>query len=126
MNRFFFSVFLATVLCVGAADPGIPNFRSVEIDSQLEIGYGVAVADMNGDGNPDIVLADKNQFAWYQNPSWKKHIMVENLTERDHVCIDARDIDGDGKAEVAVGAQWNPGETSDESTASNRKRRRSF
>ena len=87
---------MATVLCVGAADPGIPNFRSVEIDSQLEIGYGVAVADMNGDGNPDIVLADKNQFAWYQNPSWKKHIMVENLTERDHVCIDARDIDGDG------------------------------
>jgi hypothetical protein len=115
VNKFFFSVFLATVLCVGAADPGIPNSRSVEIDSQLEIGYGVAVADMNGDGNPDIVLADKNQFAWYQNPSWKKHIMVENLTERDHVCIDARDIDGDGKAEVAVGAQWNPGETSDES-----------
>jgi hypothetical protein len=33
------------------------------------------------------------------------------LTERDHVCIAARDLDGDGKAEVAVGAQWNPGDT---------------
>ncbi len=39
--------------------------------------------------------------------------MVDNLTESDNVCIAARDIDGDGKVEVAVGAQWNPGETSD-------------
>lgn len=86
----------------------------VEIDSELEIGYGVVLADMDGDGLQDIVLADKKQFAWYQNPSWEKHIMVENLTERDNVSIAARDLDGDGKAEIAVGAQWNPGETSDE------------
>ncbi len=86
----------------------------VEIDSALEIGYGVVLADINGDGAQDIVLADKKKFAWYENPSWKKHIMVENLTDRDNVCIAARDLDGDGKAEVAVGAQWNPGETSDE------------
>jgi hypothetical protein len=39
--------------------------------------------------------------------------MAENLTERDNVCIAARDIDGDGKVEVAVGANWNPGETND-------------
>ena len=32
---------------------------------------------------------------------------------RDNVCIAARDIDGDGKVEVAVGTNWNPGETSD-------------
>src|SRR5690606_7620000 len=44
---------------------------------------------------------------------WQKFVMVENLTEHDNVCIAARDIDGDGKVEVAVGAQWNPGETSD-------------
>tara|TARA_R110000868_G_scaffold355182_2_gene616526 strand:- start:20417 stop:21364 length:948 start_codon:yes stop_codon:yes gene_type:complete len=38
-------------------------------------------------------------------------VIAENLTERDNVCIAARDIDGDGKVEVAVGAQWNPGDT---------------
>lgn len=106
-------VFSLVVSVIAAS--GIPDFRTVEIDDKLEIGYGVVLADMNGDAKPDIVLADKNQFAWYENPSWEKHIMIENLTDRDHVCIDARDIDGDGKAEVAVGAQWNPGETSDES-----------
>jgi hypothetical protein len=39
--------------------------------------------------------------------------MVDNLTKSDNVCLAARDIDGDGKVEVAVGAQWNPGETTD-------------
>jgi hypothetical protein len=39
--------------------------------------------------------------------------MVRNVTERDNVCIAARDLDGDGRVEVAIGANWNPGETSD-------------
>ncbi len=115
MNKWFVCLI---VLCSGvldAANHQFPKFRTVELDSNLQIGYGVVLADINGDERLDIVLADKKQFAWYQNPTWDKHIMVENLTDRDHVCIDARDIDGDGKAEVAVGAQWNPGETSDES-----------
>jgi hypothetical protein len=69
------------------------------------------VEDVNGDGLPDILLADKNQFAWYENPTWSKHIITEALTDRDHVCIAARDIDGDGKCEIAVGAEWNPADT---------------
>ena len=95
-----------------AAD--LPKFRHVTIDDQVKIGYGTAIADMNGDKKPDIILCDAHNIAWYKNPSWKKHIIVENLTTpRDHVCIAVRDIDGDGKAEIAAGAQWNPGETSD-------------
>ena len=95
-----------------AAD--LPKFRHVTIDDQVKIGYGTAVADINGDKKPDIILCDARNIAWYENPSWKKHIIVENLTTpRDHVCIAVRDIDGDGKAEIAAGAQWNPGETSD-------------
>ena len=94
-----------------AAD--LPKFRHVTIDDQVKIGYGTAIADINGDKKPDIILCDARNIAWYENPSWKKHIIVENLTPRDHVCIAVRDIDGDGKAEIAAGAQWNPGETSD-------------
>ncbi|HYF36055.1 MAG TPA: FG-GAP and VCBS repeat-containing protein, partial [Prosthecobacter sp.] len=88
-----------------------PNFKAEEIDSSVGIGYGLALADVDGDGKTDILLADKDIIAWYQNPSWKKHVIAEKLTEKDHVCIAARDIDGDGKAEIAVGAQWNPGDT---------------
>lgn len=88
-----------------------PKFRAQEIDATIQIGYGLAIADVDGDGKRDIVLADKRQIVWYQNPSWRKHVIAENLTQHDHVCVAAQDIDGDGKAEIAVGAGWNPGDT---------------
>ncbi len=93
---------------VGAAEP---KFRQQDIDVEVGIGYGLQLADMNGDGKTDVVLVDKDKVAWYENPSWKKHQVSGHLTQRDHVCVTARDIDGDGKADLAVGAQWNPGDT---------------
>lgn len=88
-----------------------PKFRAQTIDATIQIGYGLAIADVQGDGKPDILLADKTQIVWYENPAWQKHVIAENLTEKDNVCIAARDIDGDGKCEIAVGAQWDPSDT---------------
>ena len=96
---------------VAAAELTPPHFRAVNIDTQIEIGYGVTVADIDGDHKPDILLADKKQIVWYRNPGWEKFVLAENLTPLDDVCVAAADIDGDGKAEVAVGAQWNPSDT---------------
>jgi hypothetical protein len=104
------SIFLSLAF-MNSIDP--PKFEEQTIDDQVEIGYGLAIGDVDGDGKPDILLADKKQFVWYRNGDWQRFVMVDNLTESDNVCIAARDIDGDGKVEVAVGAQWNPGETSD-------------
>ncbi len=106
-----FASFITATNLAFAAEPPVPRFRTVEIDAKIEIGYGVAVADVNGDGKPDIVLADKKQIVWYENPAWQKHVIAENLTELDNVCIAVQDIDGDGKAEIAVGAGWNPNDT---------------
>jgi len=89
------------------------NFKEQVIDNNISIGYGIALGDVDGDKKPDILLADKKQFVWYRNGDWKKFVMIENLTGHDNVCITAKDINGDGKVEVAVGAQWNPGETRD-------------
>jgi hypothetical protein len=85
-----------------------PKFRAQTIDDKIQIGYGIAAADVDGDGKPDILLADKKQFAWYRNPTWEKFIIAENLTKRDNVCLAAQDIDGDDKCELAVGADWDP------------------
>jgi len=90
-----------------------PKFEPQVVDDNVAIGYGLATGDVDGDGKPDVLLADKKQFVWYRNGDWKRFVMVENLTESDNVCIAARDIDNDGKVEVAVGAQWNPSETTD-------------
>ena len=82
------------------------KWKPVDIDS-IEIGYGLQITDVNGDSKPDIVLADKSTVQWYENPSWTKHVIARDLTERDNVCVTARDIDGDGRCEIAVGGQWN-------------------
>ena len=115
---------LVLVLALAAtavhAAPPEPKFRAVTIDDKIQIGYGLAIADVDGDGKPDILLADKKQFVWYRNPgaeksgdpaAWTKYVIAENLTEHDNVCLAAEDIDGDGKCELAVGAEWNPGDT---------------
>lgn len=91
----------------------VARFESEVIDDAVEIGYGLAIGDVDGDGKDDILLADKREFRWYRNPDWKPFVLAKNLTLRDNVCIAADDIDGDGKVEIAVGAQWNPGETND-------------
>lgn len=102
---------LASFLTAAAVQAQTPNFKEQQIDDAVGIGYGLAVADVNGDGRTDILLADSNVIVWYENPTWKKHVIAEKLTEKDHVCIAARDINGDGKCEIAVGAEWNPGDT---------------
>lgn len=91
-----------------SATAPIPEFKwRVEEIGQIQIGYGLKLTDVNGDGKTDIVLADKKTVQWYENPNWTKHVIARDLTERDNVCIAARDIDGDGKCEIAVGGQWN-------------------
>jgi len=102
---------LLTLLTVTAAAAD-PVFQATVVDDKISIGYGLAIGDVDGDKKPDILLADAKEIVWYQNPGWKKTVIARSLTARDHVCIAARDVNGDGKVEIAVGAQWNPGETS--------------
>jgi hypothetical protein len=109
----FLCLLTATAHCLFGQNKQ-PVFEAQTIDANISIGYGLALGDVDGDGKPDILLADKKQFVWYRNGDWKRFVMVDSLTSFDNVCIAARDIDGDGKVEIAVGAQWNPGETSND------------
>jgi len=112
MKKLFYAfTFLITSPLV--AQVSTPNFKIQVVDNQIGIGYGLAIGDVDGDKRKDILLADQKEIVWYRNGDWKRFVMAANLTPKDNVCIAARDIDGDGKVEVAVGAMWNPSETKD-------------
>ncbi|MBC7923096.1 MAG: VCBS repeat-containing protein [Ferruginibacter sp.] len=108
------TIFLFVYLLIAWQPAPSPRFEAQTLDNKISIGYGLAIGDVDGDRKPDILLADQKQIVWYRNGDWQRFVMAAALTERDNVCIAARDIDGDGKVEVAVGAQWNPGETNDD------------
>ncbi len=88
-----------------------PRFRTQQIGSDLGVVYAVATADMNGDGKLDIVAVLPKEVVWYENPSWRPHIVYQRPEEKDNVCLAIHDIDGDGKLDIALGASWQPTNT---------------
>jgi hypothetical protein len=81
-------------------------FRMQEIEKSLGVGYAVLIVDVNNDGKKDIVVVDKTRVVWYENPTWKRRLIIEGKTKPDNVCIAAADIDGDGQIDFALGAGW--------------------
>ena len=84
------------------------KFHSQEIAVDLGVGYAVNVVDMNGDQKPDIVVVDTNRVVWYENPEWTVHTIIQDATKKDNVCLAPYDIDGDGRLDFALGADWRP------------------
>ncbi|MBI2823437.1 MAG: VCBS repeat-containing protein [Planctomycetia bacterium] len=101
------------ILLVAPAAASAQNlaFRTEEIGSGLGVGYAVVAADMNDDRRPDVVVVDTARVIWYENPTWQVHVLIEGQTKRDNVCIAPYDIDGDGKLDFALGADWRPFDT---------------
>src|SRR5260370_36051076 len=81
----------------------LTHFRVQEIETGLSIGYAVLLVDVNGDGKKDIVVVDTTRVVWYENPTWKRHTIIQGQTKPDNVCVAAYDIDGDGQIDLAFG-----------------------
>src|SRR6266545_1913401 len=72
---------LATVAVVtlrGAAPAGPVEFVPHDIDANFRGGYSVSVADFNNDGKPDVIANSLQvaELAWYENPTWERHVIV--------------------------------------------------
>lgn len=84
-----------------------PSFHTQVIDPDVgKVCYALTIADVNGDGRDDIVAVTENRVLWYEAPDWSPHVILENQTPLDNVCIAAHDIDRDGKVDFAIGAGW--------------------
>lgn len=89
-----------------------PNFKEQIVDPNVGVGYAVTVADINNDSKPDIVVVTENpdQVVWYENPAWTRRTILASFPKLP-VCIQALDVDGDGKVELLLGADWQPSNT---------------
>jgi hypothetical protein len=104
---------ITTLLLSLCAQSAIPSFREEAIETQSGgPGYNSCLADINGDGKLDIVLVteNKDQVLWYENPSWKRHIITTGHPKLPEP-ITPFDVDGDGKPEIIVGGDWRMADT---------------
>lgn len=98
-----FYVSLVAITCLVIPPVKQPKFAAETIDDKLDAATGLTIGDVDGDGKPDILLADGSRLVWYRNGDWKRFVITDSLAENGNACIAARDINGDGKVEVAVG-----------------------
>ncbi|MGD0039690.1 MAG: VCBS repeat-containing protein [Isosphaeraceae bacterium] len=94
---------LATGYCQSATGHSEETrFDRVVVDNNFPDGYQVEVADVNGDRKPDIIALGGSTCAWYENPTWKKRIVTAGKQTPGIISSATADLDGDGKAEIAI------------------------
>jgi FG-GAP-like repeat/Aldos-2-ulose dehydratase, beta-propeller domain len=87
----------------GSRPPSDPvEFRPHVVDANIPGGYAVATVDMNKDGKPDVIGVTQRvpELAWYENPTWQRHIITDGMPAI--VNLAAADIDDDGIPELAL------------------------
>jgi hypothetical protein len=104
---------MAIVASVGSQQaPKGMQFRAEQIASDFGVGYAVTTGDVNGDGRTDVVAINATDLVWFEAPSWQKRVILTGATPRDNVSLALHDIDRDGRLDVALGASWQPTNTS--------------
>src|SRR4051794_14611458 len=84
----------------------MPVLERVVIDDQFPGGYQVEVADVNGDGRPDVIGLGGGTCAWFENPGWTKRIVTTPEQTPGIISSATADLDGDGKAEIAIAYEF--------------------
>ncbi len=81
----------------------LPRYRDTVITNHLKMGYQIVVADLNRDGSLDLIAVDERgtELAWYENPTWERHVLVADVPRT--INLDVYDYDGDGIPEIAMG-----------------------
>jgi hypothetical protein len=94
----------------------LPRFHEKLITKEVKFGYQLIAVDLNGDGKKDLLAVDERatELAWFENPTWERHVLATNVPRPlNAACYD---IDGDGIPEVVLAYRF---ETSPEKSVGN-------
>lgn len=97
-------------IAFGSASPG--GWTNITLAEGAEAGApeDAAIADVNGDGHPDIVAsAELAHLIYFQNPgatarteTWPRLILPQTLNRGSFIRVFLADLDGDGRPEIAT------------------------
>jgi hypothetical protein len=84
------------------------NWSEIIIDDKLPGAFTAKTADIDNDGDPDLVVASMNggepALAWYENDgtgqAWTKHAFISDYS--DARCVWLGDLDANGYVDIAV------------------------
>lgn len=98
---------IATLIAIGTiagyGQTSVPwNLVGHTVATDLRGAYDVAAADINKDGRVDLVAVagGTQELAWFENPSWAKHVIVAGV--QGIINVAPFDVDRDGYPELVL------------------------
>ncbi len=111
-NGYILTVIFLLLLIVGLSlvqGNGDITFTEHTLDEEFDRASGIFIADLDGDGDNDILGAaiNSNEVAWWRNdggypPEWSKFTIDSNFGGAMYVYV--ADVDGDGAGDVLATA----------------------
>ena len=79
-----------------------PRFREEVISKEVKFGYQLVAVDLNRDGKKDLLAVDEQatEVAWFENPTWARHVLAKDVPRPLNAAC--ADLDGDGIPEVVL------------------------
>jgi hypothetical protein len=93
---------LGVLPTVNAQHRHTAHFDTHVVATGMTDGYQVIIADLNNDQRPDLlaVASGLSELAWFENPTWQRHVITDGLTRPENVAV--FDTDGDGIPEIGL------------------------